>query len=69
VTTEQDRFEALIEEARQRARRRRQTYGAIAVGIAAVAAAIMAIDGSDATSSEPSGLSTPAGTAATAPTG
>jgi hypothetical protein len=69
VTTEQDRFEALIEEARQRARRRRQSYGAVAVGIASVAAAIMAIDGSDATSSEPSGLNTPAWAAATAPTG
>ena len=69
VATEQDRFEALIEEARQRARRRRQSYGAVAVGIAAVAAAIMAINGSDATNSDTSGLDTPAGAAATASTG
>lgn len=69
VSTEQDRFEALIEEARQRARRRRQTYGAIAVGIAAVAA-ITAINGPDTTHSEPSELENPAGAfAAAAPTG
>ena len=46
VTTEQDRYEALIEEARQRARRRRQTYGAVAVAIAAVVAATVVISGS-----------------------
>ena len=53
-----------------RARRRRQIYGAVASSwIAAVAAATVAINGSDTTHSEPSGLDTPAAAAATAPTG
>ena len=69
VTTEQDRFEALIEEARQRARRRRQIFGAVAVGIAAVVAATMAINASDTAYSEPSALDNPAAAAPTAPTG
>ena len=69
AVVEQDRFEALIEEARQRARRRRQAYGAVAVVIAAVVAVTVAINSSDVTHSEPSGLDTPAGAAATAPTG
>jgi hypothetical protein len=66
AATEQDRFEALIEEARQRARRRRQTYGAVAVGIVAVVGATVAISGPDATNSEPSHFDTPAGAAGVA---
>jgi hypothetical protein len=70
ASSEADRFEALIEEARQRARRRRQIYGVVAVAIAGVVAATVAIKGSDVTRSEPSGLDTPAGAAAvTAPPG
>ena len=69
VTTEQDRFEALIEEARQRARRRRRIYGAVAVGIAAVVPATMVINDSDSAHSEPSALDNPLAAAATAPTG
>ena len=68
VTTEQDRYEALIEEARQRARRRRQTYGAVAVAIAAVVAATVVISGRDAGRSEPSALDRPFAAAASGPT-
>ena len=66
VDAEPDRFEALIEEARQRARRRRQTYGTVALGIAAVVAATVALNRPDASHSEPPGLDIPAGAATTA---
>src|SRR5262245_25869559 len=47
---ERDRFEALMEEARQRARRRRRIHGAIVIAVVmviAVLAATVAINGSD----------------------
>jgi hypothetical protein len=59
-----DPVQALIEEARQRARRRRWIYGAIAVAVVVAAvAATVTFAGSDTTSGERSGLDTSGGAA------
>ncbi len=69
VTADGDRFDALIEEARKRARRRRHTCGAVAVGIAAVIIATVAIDRSGASHRDRSRLDGPAAAVNAAPMG